>query len=57
MCTSHSVLECCVTFSGVKLSIRSFVLFLKMSLFCFLYKDATCNLMDKKLFDTQDFYF
>ena len=27
MCTCHSILECCVTFSGVKLSIRSFVLF------------------------------
>ena len=24
-----TILECCVTFSGVKLSIRSFVLFLK----------------------------
>ena len=23
----HSILECCVTFSGVKLSIKSFVLF------------------------------
>ena len=28
MCNCHSVLECCVMFSGVKLSIRSFVLFL-----------------------------
>ena len=27
MCSCHSILECCVTFSGVKLSIRSFVLF------------------------------
>ena len=27
-CSCHSILECCVTFSGVKLSIRSFVLFL-----------------------------
>ena len=26
MCSCHSILECCVTFSGVKLSIRSFVL-------------------------------
>ena len=26
MCSCHSFLECCVTFSGVKLSIRSFVL-------------------------------
>ena len=29
MCSCHSILECCVTFSGVKLSIRSFVLFIK----------------------------
>ena len=28
MCRCHSILECCVTFSGVKLSIRSFVLLL-----------------------------
>ena len=28
MCSCHSILERCVTFSGVKLSIRSFVLFL-----------------------------
>ena len=27
MCGCHSILECCVAFSGVKLSIRSFVLF------------------------------
>ena len=27
VCSCHSNLECCVTFSGVKLSIRSFVLF------------------------------
>ena len=26
MCSCHSILECCVTFSGVKLSIRSFVI-------------------------------
>ena len=25
---SHSILECCVAFSGVKLSMRSFVLFI-----------------------------
>ena len=30
MCSCHSILECCVTFSGVKLSIRSFVLFLQL---------------------------
>ena len=29
MCSCHSIQECCVTFSGVKLSIRSFVLFLQ----------------------------
>ena len=28
MCSCHSILECCVTFSGVKLSIRLFVLFI-----------------------------
>ena len=28
MCSCHSILECCVMFSGVKLSIRSFVLFI-----------------------------
>ena len=27
MCSCHSILECCVMFSGVKLSTRSFVLF------------------------------
>ena len=30
MCSCHSILECCVTFSGVKLSIRSFDLFLSL---------------------------
>ena len=29
MCICHSILECCVTFSGVKWSIRSFVLFME----------------------------
>ena len=28
MCSCHSILECCVMFSGVKLSIRLFVLLL-----------------------------
>ena len=28
VCSCLSILECCVTFSGVKLSIRSFVLFM-----------------------------
>ena len=27
MCSCHSILERCVTFSGVKLSVRLFVLF------------------------------
>ena len=31
MCSCHSILECCVMFSGVKLSIRSFVLLLRQS--------------------------
>ena len=30
MCSCHSILECCVMFSGVKLSIRSFVLFISL---------------------------
>ena len=33
MCSCHSIQECCVTFSGVKLSIRSFVLLLLLLLF------------------------
>ena len=32
MCSCHSILECCVTFSGVKLSTRSFLLFLLQQL-------------------------
>ena len=28
MCSCHSILECCVMFSGVKLSIRLFVIFI-----------------------------
>ena len=32
MCSCHSVLECCVTFSGVKLSMRSFFLFVLLGL-------------------------
>ena len=28
MCSSHSIPECCVMFSGVKLSMGSFVLFM-----------------------------
>ena len=29
MCNCHSIVECCVMFSGVKLSIRSFNLFME----------------------------
>ena len=32
LCVAVTILECCVMFSGVKLSIRSFTLFLKFSL-------------------------
>ena len=28
MCSCHSILECCIMFSGVKLSMGSFVLFM-----------------------------
>ena len=31
VCSCHSILGCCVAFCGVKLSIRSFVLFLNMN--------------------------
>ena len=33
MCSCHSILECCVMFSGVKLSMGSFVLFYVIELF------------------------
>ena len=32
MCSCHSILECCVMFSGVKLSMGSFVLLLLLLL-------------------------
>ena len=32
MCSCHSILECCVMFSGVKLGIRAFVLLLLANL-------------------------
>ena len=35
MCSCQSILEYCVTFSGVKLNIRLFVLFLKICIFAF----------------------
>ena len=31
MCSCHSILECCVMFSGVKLSMGSFVLLLSVA--------------------------
>ena len=31
MCSCHSILECCIMFSGVKLSMGSFVLLLFMA--------------------------
>ena len=34
MCGCHSILECCVLFSGVKFSIRSFVLFHSICMAC-----------------------
>ena len=40
MCSCHSILECCVMFSGVKLSIRSFVLFIGMCNMNFLTADV-----------------
>ena len=32
LCVVVTILECCVTFPGVKLSVRSFVLFIVLSL-------------------------
>ena len=40
MYNCHSILECCVMFSGVKLSIRSFVLFTMFELGFFQLKNA-----------------
>ena len=42
MCSCHSTLECCVMFSGVKLSMGSFVLFWRSGC-CYLNK-GECNL-------------
>ena len=41
LCVVVTILECCVTFSGVKLSIRSFVLFIHRGLFRFLHFHQT----------------
>ena len=47
MCSCHSILECCVTFSGVKLSIRSFVLFQRLSAMGFdMFYEAFLGLAD-----------
>ena len=35
MCSCHSVLECCIMFSGVKLSMGSFVLLLLFGVILF----------------------
>ena len=45
MCSCHSILECCVTFSGVKMSIRSFVLFIIWAFEMFLSPAFILNLM------------
>ena len=44
MCSCQSILECCVTFSGVKLSIRSFVLFIAS---IFISISLSCNLKNQ----------
>ena len=43
MCDCHSILECCVVFSGVTLSIRSFNLFLESLLFHYIVIDIGYN--------------
>ena len=54
MCSCHSILECCVTFSGVKLSIRSFVLLLiRAWVFLWLHRP----LKHRKKHDSQEAYF
>ena len=51
MCSCHSILECCVTFSGVKLSIRSFVLFIWKDNreLVILYSEVSCDLCIKSI--------
>ena len=44
MCSCHSILECCVTFSGVMLSIRSFVLFVLQMLCVFVVNLPKCGI-------------
>ena len=43
MCNCHSILECCVMFSEVKLSIRSFNLFLNKFSINYFCKTCTCG--------------
>ena len=49
MCSCHSILECCVTFSGVKLSIRSFVLFLYNTIHTHVYTGEPPNIQNIRL--------
>ena len=46
MCNCHSILECCVMFPGVKLSIRSFNLFLMYSNWKWIMKTKVRNFED-----------
>ena len=47
MCNCHSILECCVMFFGVKLSIRSLNLFMSCYLFTF---SNTCFILNTSYF-------
>ena len=42
MCDCHSILECCVVFFGVKLSIKSFNLFIEAVCLQF-YQSTVCS--------------
>ena len=44
MCSCHSIPECCVMFSGVKLSMGSFVLFLLLLLLLFVLDGISMNI-------------
>ena len=45
MCSCHSFLDCCVMFSGVKLSMGSFVLFI---IIIFLVEDESSDVSNNK---------
>ena len=45
MCSCHSFLDCCVMFSGVKLSMGSFVLFI---IIIFLVEDESSGVSNNK---------